>query len=89
MLRQQLSAARAEAAALRRALHAAQRCQNPAAGSSVISAAALEQVQARAESMEMDNVRLCMQLVSVILLPLLHERLLLHCLIGDEYSSSR
>jgi Kinesin motor domain len=63
MLRQQLSAARAEAAALRRALHAAQRCQNPAAGSSVISAAALEQVQARAESMEMDNVRLRIQLV--------------------------
>jgi hypothetical protein len=63
MLRQQLSAARAEAAALRRALHAAQRCQNPAAGSSAISAAALEQVQARAESMEMDNVRLRIQLV--------------------------
>ena len=72
MLRQQLSAAHAEAAALRRALHAAQRCQNPAAGSSVISAAALEQVQARAESMEMENVRLRIQLVCVTVLPRFH-----------------
>lgn len=63
VLRQQLLAAQAEAAALRRALHEAQRGLGPASSGSAISAAALEQAQARAESMETDAAHLGAQLV--------------------------
>lgn len=63
VLRQQLSAARAEAAALRRALHEAQRGLGAGAGGGAISAAALEQAQARAETVEADAAHLRVQLV--------------------------